>query len=289
MNYIFYTIFIGVLVYWVERPESRLPNSLIIRKHPAEELENWLKKFHWGNRENLEAVGKLPQYKFYTEVIEILLNLARKMGGNYQEALLFLREGLQIDRQFEKKIKEAVWGTWIQMGMMMSLTWLFIIGALLLVDIKPSTLHLSFIFIWQIIGLGCLPFILKILRAKYFGDIGKIWKMLFILRALSRVPLSRTEVFTYAGVQELTNIRQKTLLHIVEKLKETCQKALKVGGSYEEEVKYLMEELRFQEKWHFELFEKRLVVIKLALLSVFFLPSYLAFIFLLLGDLMALM
>ena len=73
------------------------------------------------------------------------------------------------------------------------------------------------------------------------------------------------------------------------KLKETCQKALKIGSSYDDEVKYLMEELRFQEKWHFELFEKRLTVIKLSLLSVFFLPSYLAFIFLLLGDLMATM
>jgi hypothetical protein len=50
-----------------------------------------------------------------------------------------------------------------------------------------------------------------------------------------------------------------------------------------------MDELRFQEKWHFELFEKRLMVIKLGLMSIFFLPSYLAFIFLLLGDLMQLM
>ena len=40
---------------------------------------------------------------------------------------------------------------------------------------------------------------------------------------------------------------------------------------------------------YFELFEKRLMVVKLGLLSLFFLPAYLAFIFLLLGDLMALM
>ena len=73
------------------------------------------------------------------------------------------------------------------------------------------------------------------------------------------------------------------------KLKTTCQNTLKMGISYEDDVKYLMGELRFQEKWHFELFEKRLVVIKLVLLSVFFLPSYLSFIFLLLGDLMNLM
>jgi hypothetical protein len=75
----------------------------------------------------------------------------------------------------------------------------------------------------------------------------------------------------------------------VDKLIETCQRALQVGGSYTDDVMALMEELRFQEKWHFELFEKRVTVIKLGLLAIFFLPSYLAFIFLLLGDLMTLM
>jgi hypothetical protein len=109
------------------------------------------------------------------------------------------------------------------------------------------------------------------------------------LKALVKVPLSRSEVLTAAGVQELALINQKSLETIIQKLKEACQKTLKLGQSYETDVDYLMGELRFQEKWHFELFEKRLTVIKLVLLSVFFLPSYLAFIFLLLGDLMALM
>jgi hypothetical protein len=221
--------------------------------------------------------------------VEVILQFARKLGGNFQDSLLFLREGLQTDRQFEKKIKEAVLGMWLQMGIMMALTWIFIFAALSLVDVKVSTTHLVFIFAWQGIGLAVLPFILKSLRKKYFGDIGKIWKMLFILKSLVKVPVSRSELMTFAGVQELTNITQKSLESIVMKLKDTCQKALKLGTSYEEDVKYLMEELRFLEKWHFELFEKRLTVIKLVLLSVFFLPSYLAFIFLLLGDLMATM
>lgn len=289
MSYLFYFFVITLLVYWIEKPVMVLPNSLILRKSPAEELEAWLKKFNWQNRQDLQGLGALPSYKFYTEVVEVLLSLARRMGGSYQEAMLFLREGLQVDRQFEKKIREAVLGTWLQMGMMMGLTWLFILGALHLVEVKVSWVHLFCIFIWQSLGLSLLPFLLRFLRKKYFGDIGKIWKMLFVLRSLAKVPLSRTEVFTMAGVQELNSIEQKALASIVQKLKETCQKALKLGGSYEEEVKYLMEELRFQEKWHFELFEKRLIVIKLALLSIFFLPSYLAFIFLLLSDLMALM
>lgn len=289
MHLLFYSILIFLLVVWVERPGSFFSNTLIIRKNPGEELEDWLKKFHWQHNKELSLPGLLPRYKFYSEVTEILLKLARKMGGNYQESLLFLREGLQLDRQFEKKIKEAILGMWFQMGFMMLLTWAFIIGALNLVEVNLEPIKLVLIFIWQILGLICLPFLSSLLRKKYFADIGKLWKILFILKALVKVPLSRTEVFSLAGLGDLAGIKQKSLLSLVTKLRETCQKCLKLGTSYEEEVTYLMEELRFQEKWHFELFEKKLTVIKLGLLSLFFLPSYLAFIFLLLGDLITLM
>jgi hypothetical protein len=289
VTYAFYLILIFTLVHWVESPYSILPNSLIIRKDPAHELEAWLKSFNWGARALVQNPGKLPSYKFYSEVVEILLDLARKMGGQYQDSLMHLRDGLQFDRQFEKKIKESTMGLYLQMILMMGLTWLFIFGALGLVDVKVKGVHLFLILFWQVSGLISLPLTLRHFRHLYFSDIGKIWRMLYVLKALLRVPLPRSEIMGIAQVRELEEIKQKSLVEIVQKLKDTCQKSLRMGTSYEEDVKYLMEELRFQEKWHFELFEKRLTVIKLILLAVFFLPSYLAFIFLLLGDLMALM
>jgi hypothetical protein len=273
LSIIIYSLLIFGLVYWVETQTVLLNNPLILKKNAAEELEDWLKKFNWGNRQELQSTGRLPLYKFYSEVVEILLALARKMGGSYQDSILFLREGLQSDRQFEKKLKEIILGTWLQMAMMVVLTWGFIFGALFLVDVKVSVLKLGLIACWQGIGLSLLPFVISFFRKRFFADIGKIWKMLYVLRALIKVPLSRTEILTIAGVGEIKTIKQKSLIHIVDKLKETCQKALQMGGSYEEEVITLMGELRFQEKWHFEMFEKRLMVIKLGLMSIFFLPS----------------
>lgn len=289
MSVLFYLILIATLVIWMEAPQVFRTNSLIVRKNPAEDLETWLKTFNWTARSQTTSTTQLPKYKFYTEVVELLLSLSRKMGGHYQESLLYLRQGLMGDRQFEKKLKEMITGTWIQMGSMMVLTWGFIFSATAMVEIKVSPQKLFMIFLWQMAGLTSLPFLLKHYRKKYFGEIGVLWKILYVLNSLVKVPLSRSEVLTIAGVGELTSITQKSLFPLVEKLKESCQRTLKLGQSYEEDVKSLMEELRFQEKWHFELFEKRLLVIKLVLLSVFFLPSYLAFIFLLLGDLMSLM
>ncbi len=284
---LFYLSLICVLVYWIESPVTIPINPLIKRKDPALELEEWLKKFHWGNRQGLEKQGTLPAYKFYSEVIEVILNLARKMGGSYQESLLFLRDGLVLDRQFEKRLREATLGTWLQMGLMVVLTWSFILGSLMITEMKIPIGKLLLIAAWQSLGLICLPSLLRFYRTRYFGDIGKLWKMLFVLNSLGKVPLSRSEALTLAGIRELSDIKQKSLNHIVEKLRATCERILKVGGSYDLEVRNLMEELRFQEKWHFELFEKRLTVIKLGILSIFLLPSYLMFIFLLLGDLMA--
>lgn len=289
LSVILYVLILVILVLWVESQAAILPNSLIIKKNAGEELEKWLKSFRWQSRHEPGVHVSLPTYKFYTEIVELILSLSRKVGGTYHDAILFLREGLQSDRQFEKKLKEMIMGTWLQMGMMMLLTWGFIFGALSLVEVKVSPFKLIMIFVWQCIGLSLLPVLLKFYRKRFFADIGKLWKMLYVLRSLVKVPLSRTEILSIAGVGEIKMIKQKTLSHIVEKLKDTCQKALQMGGSYEEEVMNLMNELRFQEKWHFELFEKRLMVIKLGLMSLFFLPSYLAFIFLLLGDLLSLM
>jgi hypothetical protein len=109
------------------------------------------------------------------------------------------------------------------------------------------------------------------------------------LSSLSSVPLARSEIFNIAQVSLLKTIKQPALQIFVDKIFLICQDTLKIGKGYETEINYLMEELRLQEKWHFEVFEKRLTGIKLMILSLFFLPAYLSFIFLVLEHLMSLM
>jgi hypothetical protein len=289
LSLIIYLFLVFCLVYWIEGPLPRFANLSILKGHSADELEAWLKKFHWDHRQTPPTSATLPSYKFYSEVVEILLSLARKVGGSYQESLLFLREGLQADRQFEKRLGEMIVGCWLQIGVMIALTWGFIFGALSLVEVHVAPIKLFCIGGWQLLGLIILPLALHFLRQRYFSDIGRLWKMLYTLKSLTKVPLSRTEILHLAGVRELEQIKQTSLLSIIEKLKECCRQTLQQGLSYEQEVNSLMAELRFQEKWHFELFEKRLLALKLVLLGIFFLPSYLGFIFLLLNDLLALM
>lgn len=280
-----YLSFILLLVYWIEADHVISPKLLKISRDEGAQLEDWLKKFNW-NKQELTNPIQLPRYKFYSNVVEVLLELARKKGGRFNEGLLYLREGLICDIQSEKRVKELLHGVWFQMGLMFLMTWVFIFLSLMMTKIKFSAFSLFSIFAWQMLAALVLIYSLKTLRNYYFTDIGKLWKILHILKSLGHVPLARSEIYQIAGLSDINSFSQKNLLPLTEKLQNTCKEALKIGGNYLDEINSLMEELRFQEKWHFELFEKRLSAIKLALLSIFFLPSYLFFIFLLMEKLM---
>lgn len=277
MNLLVYIGILLMLLWWIE-PYSK---PLIMRAGPGEELERWLAQMGQGNREE----RGLPSYKFYSGLITTLLEVMRRFGGTTKEALLFLREGLQYDLQFEKKISELRNGTFFQMFIMASITWGFIYFALMITQTQISQTKLLGIFSWQLMGFLLLPFLINSLRKRYLSDIGQVWKTLYVLKSLERTPLSRSEVLRLSELQELEGLKNKKLLPIIQKIKRLGQDCLKLGKSYDSDLKNLMEELRFMENWHFSLFEKRLTGIKLLLLGFFFLPSYLVFIILLIGSL----
>ena len=99
LSLIFYSLLIFSLVYWVESQSVLISNPSILKRNAAEELEDWLKKFNWGNRQELAAPGRLPSYKFYSEVVEILLS---ETFANYQK--IILTHELGFFREFRRKL-----------------------------------------------------------------------------------------------------------------------------------------------------------------------------------------
>ena len=252
-------------------------------------LDEWLKKFTWGRTVELKGDFKIPKYKFYSDIIELVLDCARRFGGIYEENLLRIREGLEADHQFEVKCKDLVRGTWWQICIMFLITWAFIICSLSILQMPVPYSKLILLILWQIFGMILLPWIIFKIRKFYFSDVGILWKSLFMLKALVSVPISRSEVFLHAELFKLKNIKNKRLASLIEHIFDCCQRALRQGGSYEEEVNKIMKDLRFEENRIYGLFEKKLMVLKLAILSIFFLPTYLAFIYIILSDFISLM
>lgn len=269
---------LGVFLYF----QKAIPISLKKSKGAGEELLEWVKKFNWTRRD-LDG-HQIPNYKFFTDLINLLLEMSRRFGGQYKEALISVRESLSADIQFEKKLKEFIWGSYFQKSCIFILSWGFITLATSMTDIQLARGVYLGIFSWQVIGLILFPFICRKLKSYYFDGIGKIWLSLYVLRSLSSAGLARSEIFKLAKISELHSVKHKNLESLVGKLQDTCESSLKQGGSYLKEVEELSQECRFIEKWHLELFEKRLGAFKLAILGGFFLPSYLGFMYFLLSS-----
>ena len=274
-----YTSWLVVIALYC-RPHSAGP--LKKSRGPGEELLNWVKKFNWERRELDQH--QLPQYKFFTDLINLLLEMSRRFGGQYKDALISVRESLSADIQFEKKLKEFIWGSYFQKLSIFLLSWGFILMATSMTDIQLGLGVYVGILAWQLLGLALFPLICLKLRDYYFAGIGKIWLSLYVLRSLSSAGLARSEVFKLAKINELHSVKHKNLESLIQKLQDTCELSLKQGGSYLKEVEELSQECRFIEKWHLELFEKRLGAFKLAILGGFFLPSYLGFMYFLLSS-----
>lgn len=269
---------LGVFLYF----QKTVPMSLKRLKGPGEELLEWVKKFNWARRDIDQH--QIPEYKFFTDLINLLLEMSRRYGGQYKEALISVRESLGADIQFEKKLKEFIWGSYFQKSCILILSWGFILLATSMTNIQLDFSVYMGIFSWQVIGLILFPLICRKLKNYYFDGIGKVWLSLYVLRSLSSAGLARSEIFKLAKINELHSVKHQNLESLVGKIQDTCELSLKQGGSYLKEVEELSQECRFIEKWHLELFEKRLGAFKLAILGGFFLPSYLGFMYFLLSS-----
>lgn len=252
------------------------------KRSPGEELSSWLKKFNWERRE--QQTHHLPEYKFFSGLINLLLEMSRRYGGQYKEAFLSVKESLNQDLQFEKKLKEFIWGSYLQKIFIFVLSWGFILFAQHLTQVKLDLYVYLGILGWQSVGMILLPVLCLHLKKYYFSGLGQIWLSLYVLKAMLTVSLSRSEIFKLAKIYELNEIKHKNLESLVQKLQTSCELSLKQGGSYGKDVDELIEECKFIEKWHMDLFEKRLNAVKLLILSFFFLPSYLGFIYFLLDS-----
>lgn len=280
MNIIYYFIFILLLAIWA----TTTSKSVILVKSNGQGLEEWLKKFHWSGPA-LQTKLELPRYKFFTELIEILLSMARQWGAQYQQVFLTLREILHQDLQFEKQLKDFIQGCWFQMLFIVMMSWLFIILGMSWVGLDFPMKYLMGIGCWQLIGMGVFFLGLKQLKKYFLDPLGKFWRSLICLRSLAETALPRSEVVRLSQIKELDQIEAREWSDFKIKLQHLAQWMLGHGQSPIKEINYLIDELRFLEKHQIQKFQKMSHVLKFTVLVVFFIPAYFAFLFIIFSSL----
>ncbi|MFY7992864.1 MAG: hypothetical protein ACOVP4_06210 [Bacteriovoracaceae bacterium] len=280
MSIVFYLILILLLAIWALRPEK----PVISLTESGNGLEDWLKKFHWSGPA-LQTKIELPRYKFFSDLVEMLLSQARQWGAQYQQVFITLREILHQDLQFEKQLKEFVQGCWFQMGLIVVMSWLFIILGTMWVEIKFPLKYKIMIGFWQALGMMSFFFGIRQLKTRYLSALGAFWKSLICLRSLAETALPRSEVVRLSQIKSLDQYSNHEWNDFKHKVQHLGQWMLSSGQSPVKEIGYLMEELRFLEKHQMAQFQKMSHALKFAILVIFFIPAYFAFLFIIFSNL----
>ncbi len=280
MNIVIYLIIILLLAIWALSAEK----SVLSVTQSGKLLEDWLKKFHWTGaalQKNLD----LPRYKFFSDLVQVLLSLARQWGAQYQQVFITLREILNQDLQFEKQLKEFIQGCWFQMVLIVCMSWLFIILGTSWVDIKFPKSYMVMIGAWQTLGMICFHFGILYLKKRYLEGLGRFWKSLICLRALAETALPRSEVVRISELKNLDECYHQEWVDFKVKVHHLGQWMLSSGQSPLKEINYLIEELRFLEKHQIQSFQKMSHIYKFIVLVIFFIPAYFAFLFIIFSNL----
>lgn len=280
MNMVFYFVFILLLAIWSLRPEKSVTSLSL----SGQALEEWLKKFHWSGPA-LQTKIELPRYKFFSELVEMLLSLARQWGAQYQQVFMTLREILHQDLQFEKELKEFLQGCWFQMIFIVLMSWLFIILGTSWVKIPFPLHYMVCIGIWQSLGMIFFFVGIKMLKKKFLAALGAYWRSLICLRSLAETALPRSEVVRMSQLKNLDSYPEAQWQDFKLKVQHLGQWMMSSGQSPVKEIGYLMDELRFLEKHQIQKFQKMSHVLKFAILVVFFIPAYFAFLFIIFSNL----
>lgn len=216
---------------------------------------------------------ELAQYKFFTEVIGILLKSSKSYGTKIGVFLPEIKKALINDIRFEKKIRSEFYGGLFQMFLVLSFGVIFTLSLEFQLS-KPLSLGDYTLAI----TLSCLGFFLYLLsfvlvKEFIFKGVETYLMVLYRVKVLiyAKIPLSsvqsEAEVSSLSGDKALAPLKQRLYL-ILENIKE-------MGRVDEADVNMLLEEMWFVADLKFEKFIKYLSGLKLFIIVFFFLSSFL--------------
>lgn len=228
------------------------------------------------------AIGKkdhppLPQYKFYTKLVEAVLEYGRNFGAPIAPLLLDLRRGVIKDRQFEGRLAGELRGTLAQFVLVTAITWMFIILCQHMAQVHASVSAKGGVAALQLSGGIVYGLSYYSLRKKLFLHYPRYLSTLMTLQALSQVGVPLGMVLKRARPGELSSAPPLTILH--GRLEALIVDWQNLGIPVKERLNELLDEVWFSLEQRFETFLKAAALLKFACLALFFLSSYLLYLY----------
>lgn len=223
-----------------------------------------------------ESVGInfLPDYKFYTELVVMLLEIQRQVGGRIKNVFIELKSNLHRDLNFERKIRNEMRAAYLQFLMVSLTTWGFIFFAQHLMQL-PLSLSIGLtIFFLQILGLLFFKLISKKIYQSLFAKFGSNLKPIYFFTLMidAGIPLNRAEVDSKIWSSNLFELHEfeweaQCLKKVIIRLREQgisplADLAELINGLWEKQGEVM------------ETFIKKLGVLKFSVLVCFYLSAY---------------
>ncbi len=214
----------------------------------------------------------LPFYKFFTKILNHLLEQRSLYGIDLEESLLIVKESLLKDLEFERKKKKVLIESLIQFFLILFFINLFFIlfKFYLMIEISPIILIGVDFFLISIIGV--FLFLINFFSQKIFNPIELLFEKILLYKSLFQSQLSLTSMNQLLDVASLKENHSLTVFK--EKFFFLLERISKEGVYLEKDWKLLEQELKTY--WEEKLldFEKKLFLGRFLCIFLFFLPSY---------------
>lgn len=224
---------------------------------------------------DLNQVKKLPEFKFYKEILLQILEFNKKFGSPIQRSLEILLTNLKKEEELERKISDLLQTSYFQFFILLLVIICFMCLVISITEFEYSYKILIGLILWPIIGILLFRIssiqIYKYLFRNYenwlshlaffrtFIEIGK--PLSYCLEKYPLQKLSKEGIFQACyhdfqqGVTEL-NLKGKPILTLIKTLED------RLWGFY---------------NFNLERYLKILNILRLIILFIFFLGSYFAF------------
>lgn len=215
----------------------------------------------------------LVKYKYFKELVYDLFKAKKTYGAPIDKAIGEIKKALSKDIYFEKKISSSLMGGIFQMLTITVTGIMFILMSCFQLKLKFP--YDTFIIALSLNALGALiyVFLFHYLKIKYFGSLERIIKSCYLLRCYLRCQMPVISAINKVNFSNLNISKNES--YIKERIDLMLQKIKEVGYLDFSELDMQIDEIWLLFEFKFENFQKILSVLKLGVITLFFLTSYL--------------
>ncbi|MBC7537278.1 MAG: hypothetical protein H7281_00535 [Bacteriovorax sp.] len=223
--------------------------------------------------------SSIPQYKFYTNLLEQLFETHRRLGIGIKKFIPEIRSALIQDIQFEKKVIDELFSGILQFLVIAATTWSFVFLSSSIVQIPLPRFTLFVMIGLQLSGIAVFFQLVKKVKSRTFTKFSKAIEELYLFTSLLEIGLPLNEILQRSGILQGNLVSFKIFENLSDRMKKLVARLKETGLSPRDEAQEIIREIWHLQEENFQKFTKIVQVLKFSVLAFFFLPAYFLYLY----------